>query len=184
MDNYRCFTSWQWLWCNLVERLLTTNEIRGSNPVIGNFYLLWTVLKRRNNEKEARNVPIINRKHSTKLWCFVTNSKKCFRKKRTTLLMISQFVWIQYRLKTNFKPSWRYEDANQLQISFLLSKNNLWWLDKRVILIASQIHRLFLLIESSHPTIISVLKKLTWIIGLGNCVCKLKRSKYAKAFGN
>ena len=40
----------------LVEWLLLTPEIRGSNPVIGKFYL-QSVLKRRKKKKEAGNCP-------------------------------------------------------------------------------------------------------------------------------
>ena len=46
----------------LVEQLLPTQEIGGSNPIIGKIYLLSTVLKNmywkdENNEKEAENGP-------------------------------------------------------------------------------------------------------------------------------
>ena len=46
----------------LVERLLLTPEVRGSNPVIGKFYIehyfLSTVLKRRKYRKSGREWPI------------------------------------------------------------------------------------------------------------------------------
>ena len=42
----------------LVEQSLPTPKIFGSNPVIGKFYLLSTILKGVNNEKEAGNGPI------------------------------------------------------------------------------------------------------------------------------
>ena len=46
----------------LVEQLLPTQEIGGSNPIIGKIYLLSTVFKNmywkdENNEKEAGNGP-------------------------------------------------------------------------------------------------------------------------------
>ena len=47
----------------LVERSIPTPEIRGSNTVIGKFYMCFmsTVLKRRKYIKEAVNRPFIKR---------------------------------------------------------------------------------------------------------------------------
>ena len=48
----------------LVERLLTTPEARGSNPVIGILYITYTLpteLKRRKKKKEAWNGPIFEK---------------------------------------------------------------------------------------------------------------------------
>ena len=44
LKKYGCQTSFT-VRAQLVERLLPTTEIRGSNPVFGKFYLLPTVLK-------------------------------------------------------------------------------------------------------------------------------------------
>ena len=49
---------WSVVVVQLVVRSLPTPEIRGSNPIIGKFYFLSTVLKDENKEKEAWNVLI------------------------------------------------------------------------------------------------------------------------------
>ena len=54
---------WAVVVAQLVELLLPTPEVRGSNPVVGKIYIeqcvLSTVLKKRNKEKEAGNGPFL-----------------------------------------------------------------------------------------------------------------------------
>ena len=59
LKKYGCQTSFT-VRAQLVERLLPTTEIRGSNPVFGKFYLLPTVLKilkkRKRSQKAIKKV--------------------------------------------------------------------------------------------------------------------------------
>ena len=52
MNTRRAVDVAQW-----VERSLPIPEVRGSNPFIGKFYLLSTVLKKKIKKKEAGNCP-------------------------------------------------------------------------------------------------------------------------------
>ena len=50
-------TPWTEVVAKFVKPLLPTPEIRGSNPVVGNFDILLTVFKRQNKGRRGRECP-------------------------------------------------------------------------------------------------------------------------------